>query len=304
VAHQAAPHNPHVRLPLWLRKKIDLSSLHDLKTKLRCSGLSTVCEEARCPNIGECFRETTATFLILGDVCTRNCGFCSVSRGTPGPLKTDEPSSVARTVRDLGLRHVVITSVTRDDLPDKGASVFASIIRAVRDMVPGCTIEVLTPDFSGNQELLEFVLREKPDVFAHNVETVGRLYPAIRPGFSLARSLEVLMSVKKFSPDAIVKSGFMVGLGESDAEVVDLMTKLKDSGCDVVTIGQYLQPAKQQVPVKRYWETEQYIIWSNLAKSLGIGYCMAGPFIRSSYRAREVLQEIRAQRHNKQEVHL
>jgi lipoic acid synthetase len=198
----------------------------------------------------------------------------------------------------MGLEHVVITSVTRDDLSDKGAQGFTSTIRAIRYLIPACTIEILTPDFSGRQDLLEIVLSEKPDVFGHNVEMAERLYPAIRPCSSLTRSLDVLRSIKRISPETIVKSGFMVGLGESESEIKDLLGSLADAGCDVVTIGQYLRPTRLQIPVAHYWEPEFYASWSNLAKSLGIGYCIAGPFVRSSYRAKEILKDIRNSQHN------
>jgi lipoyl synthase len=296
--HQEPPHNPPQRLPGWLKKNRDLSAPHHLKAKLRRSGLSTVCEEARCPNICECFQKPTATFLILGDVCTRCCSFCSVSKGTPAPVNRHEPALVAQTAEEMGLEHVVITSVTRDDLPDKGADVFSSTIRAIRDLIPACTIEVLTPDFSGRHDLLEIVLSEKPDVFGHNVEMTARLYPSVRPCSSLTRSLAVLRDIKNISPETIVKSGFMVGLGESESEIKDLLGSLSDVGCDIVTIGQYLRPTRLQMPVAHYWEPEFFPSWSNLAKSLGIGYCIAGPFVRSSYRAKEVLKDIRSSQHN------
>jgi lipoyl synthase len=291
--HPEAPHNPPPRLPGWLKKNRDLSTLHHLKAKLRHSGLSTVCEEARCPNICECFHKPTATFLILGDVCTRYCSFCSVRKGAPAPLNLNEPFLVARAAEELGLEHVVITSVTRDDLPDKGAQGFTSTIRTIRDLIPECTIEILTPDFSGRQGLLEIVLDEKPDVFGHNVEMAERLYPSIRPYSSLTRSLNVLRGIKKISPETIVKSGFMVGLGETESEIKDLLGSLADAECDIVTIGQYLRPTRVQIPVAHYWEPEFFASWSNLAKSLGIGYCIAGPFVRSSYHAKEVLKDIR-----------
>jgi lipoic acid synthetase len=197
----------------------------------------------------------------------------------------------------MGLEHVVITSVTRDDLPDKGAQGFTLTIRAIRDLIPACTIEILTPDFSGRQDLLEIVLGEKPDVFGHNVEMAERLYPSIRPCSSLTRSLDVLRSIKNISPETIVKSGFMVGLGESESEIKVLLGSLADAGCDVVTIGQYLRPTRLQIPVAHYWEPDFFASWSNLAKSLGIGYCIAGPFVRSSYRAKEVLKDIRDSQH-------
>ena len=293
------PHNRPARLPQWLRKNRGRSGLHCLKATLRHAGLSSVCEEARCPNISECFRKPTATFLILGNTCTRRCAFCSVAKGSPPPVDRNEPALLAQAANDMGLTHAVVTSVTRDDLPDKGASHFAATILALKDLLPKCTIEILTPDFSGRKDLLEVVLKEKPDVFGHNVETVSRLYPAIRPGANLGRSLGILSTVKVLSPDTVVKSGFMVGLGESLSEIEGLLVALRDAGCDAVTIGQYLRPSRTQMDVVRYWEPEYYPDWSNLAKSLGIGYCIAGPLVRSSYRAKEVLEEIRAQGHHK-----
>lgn len=286
------------RLPLWLRRNRDPESLHALKSRLRRSGLSTVCEEARCPNIAECFGRPTATFLILGERCTRACSFCSVAKGSPSPPDLDEPARVADAVSEMGLNHAVITSVTRDDLPDGGAQLFASVIRAVRTRSPGCSVEVLTPDFSGRRDPVRTVLAEHPDVFGHNVETVQDLYPHIRPGANISRSLALLEGVKRSSPETVVKSGFMVGLGEDEAQVEELLSSLRDAGCDVVTIGQYLRPSRAQVPVEKYWEPEVYMKWTNLAKSLGIGYCIAGPLVRSSYRAGEVLEEIRSTRRN------
>lgn len=296
MGHQENPPECSTRLPLWLKKKRDLGSLHDLKERLRKSALLTVCEEARCPNISECFMAPCATFLILGGICTRRCLFCSVTKGVPELPDPGEPARIASAVQELGLTHVVITSVTRDDLPDCGAGAFAATIRAVRGSVPGCTVEVLTPDFRGKVESLEAVLDGRPDVFGHNVETVGRLQGSLRPGADLTRSLSLLETAKTMSPDIVVKSGFMVGLGESDDEIQDLLVSLKNAGCDVVTIGQYLRPTMNQTPVRRYWEPESYEKWSNLAKSLGIGYCIAGPFVRSSYRAEETLVAIRSAR--------
>lgn len=294
MERQENPPGAPERLPAWLRKTRDLRVLHDTKARLRCAGLSTVCEEARCPNISECFSSPTATFLILGDTCTRRCAFCSVRKGVPVPLDPREGEHVALAARMMQLRHIVITSVTRDDLPDRGALGFVTAIRAVREQIPGCTIEVLTPDFSGRQDLLEAVLSEGPDVFGHNVETTARLYPLIRPGSRLETSLNLLKTAREISPHVVVKSGFMVGLGESEDEIHGLLAALGRSCCDVVTIGQYLRPTRSQVPVRKYWDISQYISWSNLAKSLGIGYCIAGPFVRSSYHAKEVLEEIRA----------
>lgn len=283
-----------LRLPEWLRRNKDLGALHGLKLKLRHGGLSTVCEEARCPNVAECFRKNVATFLILGDICTRSCAFCSVRKGVPSPPDPMEPSRVAFAASEIGLTHVVLTSVTRDDLPDRGAQGFMLTLREIRRMLPSTTLEVLTPDFSGRIDLLEAVLSENPDVFCHNVETVARLYEVIRPGASIARSLALLKHSRDICPDIVVKSGFMVGLGESEDEVAELLTELKDAGCDCVTIGQYLQPTKSQIPVREYLKPERFEEFSELAKSIGIRYVVAGPLVRSSYQSKEILEKIRA----------
>ena len=284
---------PQMRLPEWLKRNKDLGALHNLKLKLRHVGLSTVCEEARCPNIAECFQKPMATFLILGDICTRSCSFCSVQKGIPSLPDPDEPSEVARAASEIGLTHVVLTSVTRDDLPDKGAHGFALALRETRKVLPNASLEVLTPDFSGRKDLLETVLSERPDVFGHNIETVGRLYETIRPGANLARSLALLKWAKDISPGIVVKSGFMVGLGESEEEIGELLRELKGAGCDCVTIGQYLQPTRSQIPARKYWDPERFKEWSELAKSIGIRYVVAGPLVRSSYQSKEVLEKIR-----------
>ncbi|HOM29870.1 MAG TPA: lipoyl synthase [Deltaproteobacteria bacterium] len=284
------------RLPAWVHVRRDHGCLHEMKALLRGCGLSTVCEEARCPNASLCFANKTATFLILGDVCTRACRFCGVAKGVPAPVDPTEPARVARAARMLGLEHVVITSVTRDDLEDKGARAFARTIRAIKDSIPACTVEVLTPDFGGLRDPLSLVLSERPDVFGHNVETVGRLQEKVRPGADLGRSLGLLEAARELAPHTVVKSGFMVGLGERADEIEDLLRSLAGAGCDIVTIGQYLRPSMRQVEVRRYWEPEAFETWAGLAKSLGIGYCVAGPLVRSSFRARETLDDIRTAR--------
>lgn len=286
------------RIPSWVKRKMVLKDLHATKTGLRDACLSTVCEEARCPNITECFTKPCATFLILGDVCTRSCRFCSISKGTPAPPDPEEGISVAQAALLLGLKHVVITSVSRDDLEDKGAVQFARVIREVRKTLPGAGVEVLVPDFSGMRNLIETVLEEGPDVFNHNVETVGRLYKPIRPQAKLQTSLKVLRTAREYSQDLIVKSGFMVGLGETEDEILDLLVSLKQAGCDVVTIGQYLQPSLSQVPVAEYRPSEDFSTFADLAKSIGIRYVTSGPLVRSSFRAREILEEIRLDRVN------
>ncbi len=280
------------RIPSWAKKNKRLKDLHLTKVGLRASGLASVCEEARCPNIAECFAVPTATFLILGDTCTRGCRFCSIRKGVPSPPDPHEGERLAQAASAMGLKHVVITSVTRDDLPDQGAGAFAGTVREVRKLLPSSTIEVLTPDFSGRVDLLEVVLRERPDVFNHNVETVGRLYRAVRPQASLETSLMVLRAARDFSADIVVKSGFMLGLGESEEEVTDLLDALSRSGCEVVTMGQYLQPTADQVPVARYWTPDDFERFSDIAKSTCIRYIISGPLVRSSYQAKEVLEKV------------
>ena len=280
----------NTRLPLWLRKNKRLSDLRGLKVMLRRTSLFTVCEEARCPNISECFSVPTATFLILGDTCTRACRFCSIKKGTPSPPSKDEPFKVAKAAYDLGLRHVVITSVTRDDLADKGAMQFIKTIEEVRRLNPSATIEVLTPDFGGRGDLLRSILDAEPDVFNHNVETVRRLHHYVRPGADIDRSIDILKLAKSYSPGIVVKSGFMVGLGETQEEIVSLIASLRYAGVDVVTIGQYMRPTLEQSPVERYWEPRYFDIWAGIGKSMGIKQVISGPFVRSSYRAKEILK--------------
>ncbi|MFY9167989.1 MAG: lipoyl synthase [Desulfomonilia bacterium] len=284
------------RIPSWAKKNKRLKDLHLTKTSLRTLSLASVCEEARCPNIAECFARPTATFLILGDICTRGCRFCSIRKGVPAPPDPREGERLAQAAAAMGLKHVVITSVTRDDLPDQGAAAFAGTIRAIRKLLPGATVEVLIPDFSGRTDLIETVLRERPEVFNHNVETVGRLYGSIRPQASLKTSLAVLRTAREYSCDTVVKSGFMLGLGESKEEVAELLEALSRSGCEVVTMGQYLQPTAAQVPVSRYWSPEDFKRFSDIAKNAGIRYVISGPLVRSSYQAKEVLEEVRRNR--------
>jgi len=280
------------RLPNWLKKNKDLYELREVKKKLRKASLSTVCEEARCPNITECFSKRRATFLILGNICTRACRFCSIKKGRPGPVDWKEPARVATAAAQLGLKHVVITSVTRDDLPDRGAHAFAKTIAEIRKRVPDATIEVLTPDFSGNEDLLKVVLDARPDVFNHNVEIIRRLHPDIRPGADLDRSLNLLKMARVISPNMIIKSGFMVGLGEDEKEIEGLLGSLSEVGLDIVTIGQYMRPSKKNIPVKQYWPPPWFEEWTGLAKTMGIRYVISGPFVRSSYHAKEALEAI------------
>jgi lipoic acid synthetase len=275
------------RLPQWLVKKNrDNNKLHTVKRILRENGLNTVCESARCPNIAECFSKPTATFMILGNVCTRGCGFCSVDKGYPMPPVDDEPLKIAEVSAKLSLKHVVITSVTRDDLPDKGAGQFARTIDEVRKINKGVTIEVLTPDFSGSTESIMEVAERRPEIYNHNVETVPRLYKRVRPQADYKMSLNLFDVVKKKYPDIITKSGIMVGLGEERDEVISVMRDLRSVGCDVLTIGQYLMPTKKNLPVIEYIEPEVFDYYKREGEKMGFKSVESGPFVRSSYNAR------------------
>ncbi|MBX5466032.1 MAG: lipoyl synthase [Firmicutes bacterium] len=286
LPRQGAPSGARPALPPWIRVRLSLGpNYQELKDLMRSQRLHTVCEEARCPNIYECWEARTATFLILGDICTRNCGFCAITTGRPKGLDREEPARVAATVRAMGLRHAVITSVTRDDLPDGGAEIFAATIRAIREAVPGCGVEVLTPDFQGNWEALATVVAARPDIYNHNIETVERLYPRVRPRARYARSLELLARVKALKPEVLTKSGFMVGLGEDRAEVSRLMRDLRDHAVDILTVGQYLRPDPRHLPVVRFWAPEEFDALREEAQSLGFLHVEAGPLVRSSYHA-------------------
>jgi lipoic acid synthetase len=280
-----------VRAPEWIReKRIRLAELHGVKSLMRREGLSTVCEEARCPNRGECFSRGTATFLLLGDVCTRACGFCDIRTGRPLPVDPLEPSRVASAARSMGLSYVVLTSVDRDDLPDGGAAHFEAAIEAVRKVQPSPGVEVLTPDFRGRFASVRTVVEARPDVFNHNVETVPRLYALARRGASLDRSLGVLAAAKILDPALTTKSGLMVGLGEKAWEVLDLLGRLRDAGVDIVTIGQYLRPSRENLPVVEYPSPEVFDRYRRAGERMGFRHVFAGPFVRSSYRAEEALQ--------------
>lgn len=279
----------HRRLPKWAKRKIGThGSIHKMKEVLRREGLHTVCEEARCPNIGECFSKPTATFMIMGDVCTRNCGFCDVTAGTPKLLDPEEPVKIARVSRELGLRHVVITSITRDDLPDGGAGHFAATIRELRRAIPDASIEVLTPDFKGEVTLLMQLAKEPPDIFNHNVETVSRLYPIVRPQAGYERSLKVLKSMKALKPEILTKSGIMLGLGETREEVLSVMDDLRAVGCDILTIGQYLRPSKENLPVVEYIDEGVFAEYGDIAREKGFIHVASAPLVRSSFNAEEV----------------
>jgi lipoic acid synthetase len=280
-----------VRAPDWIReKRLRLSDLHPVKNLMRAQSLSTVCEEARCPNRGECFARGTATFLLLGDVCTRACGFCDIRTGRPRPVDAGEPERVAQASARMGLSYVVLTSVDRDDLPDGGAGHFVATIAAVRRLDPAPGVEVLTPDFRGRFDSLRAVVDARPDVFNHNVETVPRLYATVRRGAILARSLGLLSAAKVLDPGLTTKSGLMLGLGERPDEVRDLLEKLRDAGVDIVTIGQYLRPSRENLPVVEYVRPERFEEYRLEGERLGFRHVFAGPFVRSSYRAEEALE--------------
>lgn len=280
-----------LRLPDFLRRPVGTGErVHAVKGLMRRQGLHTVCEEARCPNLAECFAHRTATFLIMGNDCTRACGFCAVGTAVPGPLDPGEPEAVAEASAELGLAHVVITSVNRDDLPDGGSAHFRATVDAVRNRLPDAAIEVLTPDFEGDREAVSRVVSGPIQVFNHNVETVPRLYRRVRPRARYARSLAVLRQAKDERPELAVKSGFMVGFGETADEVFALMTDLRTAGVDIVTIGQYLRPSLKHVPVVEYLREEAYETYREHGRALGLAHVFAGPFVRSSYNAAEALR--------------
>jgi lipoic acid synthetase len=280
---------PLARLPEWARKGSPLDrGAHELRVLLREQALHTVCEEARCPNLGECFSRGTATFMVLGDRCTRRCGYCSIATARPEPPDPDEPARVAAAAARLGLRYVVITGVARDDLPDGGASHFADTVRAVRGTLPSAKVEVLTPDFQGREASLATVLGARPDVFNHNIETVPRLFPAVRAQGGYQRSLDVLAAAKRLRPSQVTKSGLMVGLGETDEEIDHVLRDLARVGVDIATLGQYLRPTRGHVPVARYVDPGMFDAYTERARAHGIGTVYSGVFVRSSFNAEEV----------------
>jgi lipoic acid synthetase len=284
----------HPRLPDWIvQEKVKLSDLHAMKTGMRESTLHTVCEEARCPNRNHCFTHGTATFLLMGDTCTRACGFCSIQSGKPLALDPHEPEETAQRVATLALKFAVLTSVNRDDLPDGGAAHLAQTIRAIRRVNPGVGVEVLTPDFMGNLEAVAEVVASGPAVFNHNTETVPSLYPEVRPAGRFPRSLAVLAEAKRlgtalFGEEFRTKSGLMLGLGETEAELMEVFAALVEAGVDILTLGQYLRPTRHQLPVKRYVHPDEFKELGRKAKALGFRTVYAGPLVRSSFNAHEV----------------
>jgi lipoic acid synthetase len=274
------------RRPEWLRVRVPTGeNYEELKRLMRSKALHTVCEEARCPNIGECWAHRTATFMILGSICTRSCGFCAVATGRPMAVDWEEPRRIAEAVQQMGLRHVVITMVNRDELRDGGATIFAATIRWVRRLNPDCAVEVLTSDFKGSHEALKVLMDARPSVFSHNVETVPRLYLRVRPQAIYQRSLDILRTAKEMYPDIPTKTGFMLGLGETHDEVIELMRDLRANEIDILTIGQYLQPTQQHLPIDRYVTPEEFREYAREGKAMGFRHVESGPLVRSSYHA-------------------
>ena len=275
-------------LPSHLKKRIPKTfNIGRVREILGDSSIHTVCESLKCPNIGECFSKNSLTFMILGDVCTRNCAFCGCKKGIPLPVDPNEPEKILRSAKKLGLKYAVITSVTRDDLPDGGAGRFAEVVKVLQE--EGITVEVLIPDFEGNRDALDLVIKAKPEVINHNVETIPRFYPVIRPQADYKRSLDLLRRVKEADPSIYTKSGIMVGLGETDDEVFSVLRDLKGIGCDIVTIGQYLPPSKDHKKADRYVEPEGFLHYERVGQKIGFLKVFSGPFVRSSYKAGELL---------------
>jgi lipoyl synthase len=278
----------HTPKPSWLKAKAPVGdNFHNLKKLARGLGLHTVCESAQCPNIGECWDHHTATFMLLGDICTRRCGFCAVPKGRPQAIDWDEPRRVAEAVATLGLRHAVVTSVNRDDDNVGGARIFAETIQQIRELVPECRVEVLIPDFQGLEEPLRIVLDAKPNVLNHNTETVPRLYRAVRSGARYKRTLDLLANAKKWDAATVTKSGVMVGIGEETSELIEVFRDLGERGVDLLTIGQYLRPSKDHLPMTRYYTPTEFVSLKEEALKFGFKHVESGPMVRSSYHAHE-----------------
>ena len=290
---RSKPRSESVKRPPWLKARFPAGDGYArIQSLMRQKSLHTVCEEARCPNIGDCWSRGTATFMILGETCTRACGFCAVKTGRPESLDLGEPKRVALAVQQMGLRHAVITSVNRDDVPDGGAQIFAECISWIRRLTPETTIEVLIPDFMGNWESLQIVMEAQPEILNHNTETVPRLYGHVRPKAKYDRSLDLLKRAKSLDPDGKTKSGLMVGLGESHEELVEVFKDLKASDVDILTIGQYLRPTSKHLPVERYYHPSEFEDLRTSALAMGFQHVEAGPLVRSSYHAEEQVSRL------------
>jgi lipoic acid synthetase len=289
---QPDPNHPR-RRPPWIKVRAPHGENYErVYGLMRDQQLHTVCEEAQCPNIGECWGRGTATFLMMGDTCTRSCGFCDIKTGKPSPLDWNEPNRIAESVRTLNLRHVVITSVNRDERPDGGAPIFAMVIRRIRQLQPGCSIEVLIPDFKGSEAALKIVMDAQPEILNHNVETVPRMFRKVQPQDKYEWAMKTLENAKKMEPLVLTKSGVMVGLGETFDEVIEVMRDLVDRRVDILTIGQYLQPSKQHLPVERFYLPEEFDRFHEIGLELGFKWVESGPLVRSSYRADQQVREL------------
>jgi lipoyl synthase len=290
---QTTPPKP-MRRPEWIKVRAPTGETYErLKGLMRSKELHTVCEEAHCPNIGECWGRGTATFLIMGDVCTRSCRFCDVKTGCPAPLDWEEPERVALAIQSMNLRHAVITSVNRDERKDGGAPIFAMVIRRIRERQPGCTVEVLTPDFKGDLDALKMVIDEQPDIYDHNVETVARLFKQIQPQDHYEWAMTTLANAKQLNPKQITKSGIMVGLGETTEEVLETMLDLRAVGVDILTIGQYLQPTREHAPIERYYTPEEFAEFKRAGLAMGFRWVESAPLVRSSYNAERQARELK-----------
>ena len=296
VQIEIAPRRPQPK-PAWLKARAPMGdNYHELKKLARGLGLHTVCESAQCPNIGECWNHHTATFMLLGNVCTRHCGFCAVPKGKPGPIDFDEPRRVGEAVARLGLKFAVVTSVNRDDDNRGGARVFAMTIEEIRRQAPGCGVEVLIPDFQGDEEALRIVLEARPNILNHNTETVPRLYRVARSGARYQRTLQLLANVKSFARGIASKSGVMMGLGETTDEMLDVFRDLAAQGLDILTVGQYLRPSRDHLPMARYYSPEEFAFLKDAAMTLGFKHVESGPLVRSSYHAHEQAESTSAPR--------
>lgn len=281
------------RRPPWIRVRAPVGETYEnIRNLMRSKDLHTVCEEAMCPNIGECWGSGTATFLMMGDTCTRSCGFCDIKTGRPKPLDWAEPNRIAQSVRAMNLRHVVITSVNRDDRPDGGAPIFAMVIRRIRQLQPGCSIEVLIPDFKGSETALKIVMDAQPEILNHNVETVKRLFKAVQPQDNYEWAIATLRNAKAMDSLVLTKSGIMVGLGETFDEIIETMQDLADINVDILTIGQYLQPGKKHLPIERYYTPEEFDKLREIGLEMGFKWVESGPLVRSSYHADRQVREL------------